>query len=160
MQREEIERVRIRLSTGYLFNHMACPVSNPASERALLYQVPVGSRGFLGIMVEERAALNYATSPHYPYVDVARLLKQAESDLILGLRQDKKLPPEAIIEFHADWMFSVTTLETIRADFDSRKKPVPPQEATDSGLCYEYQKRPKEMAHIRFMPVDTGKPRS
>ena len=129
-----------------------CPILDPAPEGRLKYHVPPELRGILRAVVKERIALNTAArpTPGYSYYRRAVIIEREFDNLVRTLRTLNKLPDMFVVEFHEKWLFSVTTLETLRAEYEARPKPKREKEAA-SGISYAYLNEPPEVADLSHL---------
>lgn len=139
----------LALQSGNYGPEPDCAIGYLIPDGRKAYIVPKEYRALLMHIVKAREKLNYY-SENDPYFLHSDLVEKARRGLDEAMLQDSGAA--GVIEYHADWLYSVLSEEDIlreHREFEEKNRPKNAGPSLDSGLCYSYLNQPTETCALR-----------
>jgi hypothetical protein len=136
-----------------------CPIAMPRKDEQRLklltmHQVPLRLRALLAHVVNARYELNRRVGPSIGKWQNPQLcstqVEETARFLNAELRRQETLVDDAVIEYHADWRYSWTTLETERTHYEAmRKEASGTDKAPEQGPSHDLMRKwPDPPCHL------------
>ena len=127
-----------------------CPLSYEIPKNRDWHIVPEKYRALLALIVEARKALNTPGRGQWAYYDGSVCVEAKHAELTHELFRLVGNPLATVMEYHADWKFSVLTPEDVEREYEAAqikngKKDADPPEG---GFSDAWRDRPPETDHL------------